>query len=256
MNIGIETNILGIDKAGAAVYTSELIKHLKLADNGNSYHYLEYGSKNIRHNSLLSKIENLNRDILWMQFQLAGELKKSKLDLLHCPAFKAPLKCPIPLVVTFYDIHILKSPNDYNLWLREYCKFMLPKIAKSADKIITISEFSKKDIAKSLSISEEKIAVTYCGINDRFRVIADTRLKNDTWKKYSLKKRFILYVGALQPRKNIPALLKAYCELKKGPAFDYDLVFAGSTGWRNREIFTLIDKLGLKNDIKFLGHLP
>jgi len=256
MKIGIETNILSMDKAGAAVYTRELIKHLKLADNINSYYYLDFGLKIRKGNLFLSKAENIIRDTLWMQFALGYELKNKKIDLLHCPAFKAPLRCPVPLIVTFYDIHILKNPKDYNPWLRLYCKFMLRKIAASATRIITISEFSRNDIAETLSVPKEKIAVTYCGINDKFSVITDTDLKNEIWKKYKFKKRFILYVGALQPRKNIPLLLKAYSELKKNGTFDYELVIAGSTGWRNKNIFVLIEKLGLKNDVMFLGYVP
>ncbi len=255
MKIGIETNILSIDKAGAGVYTKELTSRLKTIDKENSYHFLKFGAGN-RNRGIFSKLNGLACDIFWMQFILSRELKKHKLDLLHCPAFKAPLKSPVPLVVTFYDIHILKHPHDYNLWLSSYLNFMLPKIAKTADKIITISEFSRRDIVNTLSIPEEKVTVTYCGVNDTFRVTTDNALKNNILKKYKLNKKFILYVGALQPRKNIPALLKAYSELKKNHGFDYDLVLVGSTGWRNKRIFTLIEKLGLNNDVRFLGHVP
>lgn len=256
MLIGIDTSILSIDKAGASVYTRKLIEYLKSADRENTYIYFFYSLGSSNGNYFRCKIDNVLMDTVWMQIGLPKELKKKKIDLLHCPAFKAPLKCAMPLVVTFYDLHILKSPNDYNPWLRSYCKFMLPKIAKTADKIITISEFSKKDIVDTFSLRPEKVEVTYCGIDERYRVVSDMTLKNSARNKYGLQKKFILYIGAIQPRKNIPLLLKAYSRLLKEGFFDFDLVFAGGMGWKNRNIFLLIGELGIKERVKFIGYVP
>lgn len=256
MRIGIDTNILTMDKAGPAVYTQELISCLKDIDRENTYIYFCYDSEFHRRNLLVRKVKNIILDTFWTQKILPDKLKKNRIDLLHCPAFKAPLKCGVPLIVTFYDLHILNNPKDYNSWLALYCKSMLGKIAKSADKIITISEFSKKDIIKTLSVPEKKVIVTYCGTDATFRVISDNELKNRIRDKYNLNKKFILYVGAVQPRKNIPSLLMAYSEFKKKRTFDYDLVFVTSSGWRNKSIFALINKFGLKNNIKFLKDTP
>lgn len=256
MKIGVDTSILEIDRAGAGVYTRELVKHLQYIDAGVSYEFFSPGASGAKRGYFSRKVKNILTDTLWMQFKLPRELKRRGIDLLHCTAFRAPLKRGFPLVVTFYDLHILKSPLDYNPWLRYYCKFMLPKIAKRADKIITISEFSKNDIINTFSISPEKVAVTYCGIDNRFRLIPGASLKNNGLDKYGIKEKFILYVGALQPRKNIPLLLKAYSKLLKERFFDYQLVLVSATGWRNKDIFSLVNDLGLKDDIKILGYVP
>ena len=255
MRIGIDTNILLLDKAGPAVYTQQLIRNLKAIDMVNEYVYFSYALQSRNNNLFAAKIGNAALDYLWMPVILPRKLKSNKVDVLHCPAFKAPLKCGIPLVVTFYDVHILKSPKDYKPWLAMYCKFMLKKISSAADKIVTISEFSKKDIIDTLSVPEDKVAVTYCGKSDKFQVIADGELKDSIRKKYGLNKKFILYVGAVQPRKNIPTLLRAYSRLKKGAEFDYGLVFVSSSGWNNKDIFLLINSLGITNDVKLLRNI-
>ena len=255
MKIGIDTNILLIDNAGACVYTKNLIEQLRKLNNGNEYIQFSYGNPRSRVSSFRQKLENLVRDTLWMQTMLPRKIIKNKIDILHCPAFKAPLKISIPLVVTFYDASVLRDPSDYNTWWRLYGKYMLAKIAKRADKIITISQFSKKDIANNLNIREDKIKVTYCGIDRNFKVIADADLKNKISLKYSLGEKFILYVGALQPRKNIKSLLKAYANLRKRKKIDHELVFVGGTGWRNKDIFLLIKELNISKDVKFLGYI-
>lgn len=256
MKIGIDTSILQIDHAGASVYTRGLVKSLLQIDRSNSYSFFSYKYSLTGGNYFGRKLGNVIMDTIWIPRLLPKELKKGKVDLLHCPAFKAPLKCDVPLVATFYDLHILKNPKDYNPWLRYYCKFMLPKIARRADKIITISEFSRNDIINTFSLPAEKVRVTYCGIDDRFRLIPDDSLLSRARVKYGLSKKFILYVGALQPRKNIPLLLKAYAKLLKEQDFDHQLVLAGGTGWRNRNIFSLINELNLSKNVKILGYVP
>lgn len=256
MKIGIDTSILAIDNAGSAVYTKALLANLKIIDNLNVYELFSYGdSGEFRRGKLKRKFDNIIRDIFWGQFCLPRRASLKGVDVLHCPAFKAPLRCKMPLIVTFYDIHILRNMSNYNLWFGFYCKLMLKEIAMSADKIITISEFSKKDILDTFPVSPDKVVVTYCGVSERFKVIADTSIKSAVRKKYRLNKDFILYVGAIQPRKNLKALLLAFSELKKSKRIDYALVFAGGSGWRNKEIHELIQKLNIGDDVMMLGYV-
>jgi len=256
MKIGIDTNIFAVDRAGSAVYTRQLIKNLISIDNKNSYDFFSFGSEFIKKKGLNKRLENIIRDALWIPFMLPYKLNSRKIDILHCPTFKAPTKCRIPLVVTFLDIHILKNPTDYSSGFGSYCKFMLPKIAKTASRLITISESSKKDIVETLRIPEDKVVVTHCGYDKIFIPISDKIVLNKVKEKYNLPKRFILYVGAIQPRKNISALLRAYAGLIKEKKLDYQLVFTSGTGWKNKDIFTLIGELEIKDNVKFLGYIP
>jgi glycosyltransferase involved in cell wall biosynthesis len=142
------------------------------------------------------------------------------------------------------------------MWWRIYCRIMLRKIARSSHHIITGSEFSKRDIVNTFSISEEKVTVTSYGVDKRFHVIVDQELKKDMREKYRLNKPFILYAGSIQPRKNIESLLKAYFALRSKKTIQHQLVFTGGSGWKNSRIYELVERSEFKEDAVFLGYIP
>ncbi len=149
----------------------------------------------------------------WEQVKLPHYLKKIKPDILHCTANTAPLFSRTQLVITIHDVIYMESVNfsgsSYQNFGNLYRKFIVPKVAKKAKIIITVSEFEKKVISKRLNISENKIRVIYNAVNPQFKIINKESLllfKNE----HQLPDHFILHFGNTAPKKNTIGVLKAY----------------------------------------------
>ena len=156
----------------------------------------------------------------------------------HMPYIRKP---KIPVVTTVHDISPILFPHFHN-WKRNlFFRKLLPYYLSSTDRIIASSYATKNDIIRHYRIPREKISVVH--------------LATDIPKPSKQKREpFILYVGTLEPRKNIPGLLHAFAQVKK-QGYRHKLVIAGRKGWGYERIFTLIKKLGLENDVIYKGYI-
>ena len=255
MRIGIDVSVLEINQTGSAVYAAGLINALKKIVDKEELVFFSTGhvkdmsaTKTIR-----SRMETLYRDIIWTHLVLLYQTQKWGIDVLHMPANICPLYSYCPIVVTILDITSLLKPQNFPIWYRNYARFFIPLSTKKASVILTISQHSKNDIVKRLNVSSEKIIVTYCGVSDDFKPLYADEIE-EVKKKYNID-QFILTVGALEPRKNIIRLIEAYSILRKH-GFCLPLIHVGPHGWLCDDIGLYIDKLGLTDCIKFLGHVP
>lgn len=191
---------------------------------------------------------------LWYPY-LVINLKSCNLDLIHNPAqIPTIFKFKQKNVVTVHDIITLIYPEKHPFKRQLLYKFLLPRTLKNADKIITVSEHTKNDLIKYFHISGEKIKVIHNGVSQKFKPLNDTQI-SEVKNKYNLDFPFILYVGTLEPRKNIPALIQAFKLLDK-QNLPHKLVIAGKKGWKYREIFEMIEELNLSEDVVFTGYVP
>jgi glycosyltransferase involved in cell wall biosynthesis len=188
------------------------------------------------------------------------DFKKNKLqgvpvDLMHdlgaSLAFSA--RMPFKKVVNIHDLASLILPHI--TWRGRISYLLLGRrLVKRVDKITTVSESSKRHIIQFLKASPDRVEVVYNGVGSQYapRPAAEiARFK----KEKSVDFPFLLYLGVLQPRKNIPTLLRAYAKLKAS-GLKHHLVIAGGKGWHYEEIFRLVGELRLENDILFTGHVP
>lgn len=132
-------------------------------------------------------------------------------------------------------------------------KFLFPRTLKTADRIIAVSNSTKRDLINYFNIPEEKIKVILEAADEKFKLLNKEEI-NEVKQKYNLNFPFILYVGTLEARKNIPTLIKAFYKIKK-KNIEHKLVIAGKKGWKYKEIFETIDKLDLQNDVVFTGYV-
>ncbi len=161
-------------------------------------------------------------------------------------------------MITIHDLSFLRFPEFFsqrqNFWHKS---LNVSKMLKQFDLIVAISENTKKDIVELAQINPEKIYVIYSGIDDQYRPIeaADPEL-NNIKKKYKLPHNFLLFLGSLEPRKNLLGIIQAFEVYKKKTNNDFVLVLAGAPAWQYKEIYKLARKSVYKNDIKFLGYVP
>ncbi len=137
----------------------------------------------------------------------------------------------------------------------------IEKFLKNFDRILAVSENTKKDIIDLCGIAEDRVEVVYPGVSDKYRKITDSDVNLKRVRdKYNLSDKFFLYLGTIEPRKNICSIIKAFDLFVKGNNnnnnLNYQLILAGGTGWKNKQIFRAWKKSKNKRRIKFLGYIP
>lgn len=189
---------------------------------------------------------------IWFEWSVKRALKKYNIDLFFSPDGYLSLGSSVKQIGTIHDINFEHYPNDLPKNALNYLKKYFPKFASKADKILTVSNYSKQDIVNTYGIESDKIHVVHNGASDEFKPI-DTQAKIDVQTKYSNGKPYFLFVGSLHPRKNLKRLIQAYQEFYKFNQ-SIDLVIVGAVMWNSlAEEITIDDNL--KNVIHFTGHL-
>ncbi|MFB2121025.1 glycosyltransferase family 4 protein [Parapedobacter sp. 2B3] len=160
-------------------------------------------------------------------------------DVFYSPSFMPPLYSRIPVVFTIHDLMHLFY---YTRWHRLYYQQVIARLAAKADRIITVSQFSKGQLVDLLGIDERLITVVYNGVDDRYRANGDI---------YESDAPYFLYVGNRRKNKNLPAMLTAFARAAVPLDFQFFL-----TGNSDGETAVLVEQLGIGNRVRFLGHVP
>lgn len=197
-------------------------------------------------------------NMLWMHAGLPGVLWKRGFDLLHAPAFLAPVASPCPVVITIHDITYRLYPEHFASWWVHYMNVVMPKTSKSAAGIICGSEHSKQDIIKAYGVCGKKIHVIPYGVDhDRFQ--PDTPLDEEWARSLGIRDGYLLHVGLFLHRKNIPFLLRVIAHLRQKGASKIQLVLAGLEFTKvsgAAEIHQTIRDLALQDNVVLTGYVP
>lgn len=194
---------------------------------------------------------------LWREHVLLPlACRREKIDLLHCPKSAIPFFSPCPVVVTLHDLIPIKHPETEKFVARVYWRLQIPIAAKRSDFIITDSEHARKEIIDDFNVAPELVKAIMLGFNPAMSVACTPEAAEMVRQKYRLPERYILYVGTIQPRKNIPTLLEAFNILKRDNGIPHRLVIVGRKGWLYDELFARISELGRGDDVIFTGFVP
>lgn len=191
----------------------------------------------------------------WYGIKLPLVLKKIKADVLVSPDGFCSLTAATPQCLVVHDLGFLHYPQTYKRAHVSFLKRKTPKFLKKAARVITVSEFSKNDIIKNYKTPAGKIDVVYNGVKDVFTPLAieeKIRIK----EKYTAGKEFFVYAGAIQPRKNLINLLKAFSVFKKRLQSNMKLVLAGRVQWKNDTFYQLLKTYKYRDDVILTGYLP
>ncbi len=264
MKIAIEAQrLFRRKKHGMEIVALEIIKELQKINTGDSFFVI---AKNDVDDQCISETENftikkINSKFypLWEQVRLPQCVKKVKPDILHCTANTAPLFLSVQLVITIHDVIYMESVNfsgsSYQNFGNLYRKFIVPRVAKKARIVITVSEFEKKVISKRLNISESKIRVIYNAVNPQFKIINNESLlpfKN----KYQLPDHFILHFGNTAPKKNTIGVLKAYSLFSSNNKNNFTLVITDCSTDYIESLLKEIKQPELIKKIHILNYIP
>ena len=175
--------------------------------------------------------------------------------VFHATEHLLPRLKRVPSVFTLHDIAYLRYPQYHLLQNRLFLNWMMPRFLAQADHIIAISESTRRDALQQYRLDPAKITVIPEGVEPRFAPAVEANQLDAVRRAYDLPERFILFVGTIEPRKNLPALLEAYAALRpKHP--EVGLVIAGGKGWLYQSFFDRLSALGLQQVVKLTGFVP
>ncbi len=274
MHIGLNAHLLALEEtyrgAGINWYIHNLLTHLPRVDRDNRYTAF-IGDGRFTSSGLALKLSRLPTSrpvvrIFWEQVVQPFALQKERVDLLHALAFVTPLLSPCPAVVTIYDLSFLLYPESFKRFKRFYLGLFTRLSARRARRIIAISKSTKRDVVRLLGVPPEKVEVIYCGIDEAFRPLAEDQVAAFRSKR-GLPERFILFVGTIEPRKNLTTLLEAYAVFRrdvrdqeignrKSEIENLHLVIGGAKGWFYEDVFARVEELGLEGQVMFPGYIP
>lgn len=193
--------------------------------------------------------------ILWEQVVAPIELRRLHVDVYHAPAYVAPLVTSCPTVVTVHDLSFERLPHFFNRSNRMYLSAMTRASVSTARQIIAVSDSTRRELVELLGVPEHLITVIPNGVEPVFRPIEEDQVARFRSER-GLPDRFILFLGTLEPRKNVRTLLRAFARLRRERGIDHSLVLAGAKGWLYESIFEETRALGLESAVLFPGFVP
>lgn len=266
MHIAINAHLLAhtrsFRRAGVSHYIEQVLQHLGQIDRRNRYTIyttrgLGAAALGLPPNFLVrpSRLPTINPRVRipWEQLLAPALLRANRADLFHGTLNVVPVACPVPSVVTIHDLAFIRFPQTFRAYNRTYLDFATRLTARRAARVLAVSEHTRREVVGLLGVPAERVVVTPNAARAHFRPPepgAVERLR----ARHGLPERFVLYVGTLEPRKNLTTLLTAYAEVARRHP-DVPLLIGGGKGWLYQPIFERLAELGLREQVKFVGYI-
>jgi glycosyltransferase involved in cell wall biosynthesis len=189
---------------------------------------------------------------IWFEWAVGSYLREHKIDLFLSPDGLGSLRGNTPSLLVLHDIAYVHYPEYVPRLTRWYYQHYIPSYLAQASRIATVSAYSKQDIARHYSISPNKIDVVYSGVRKWFTPLDATaqQVVRDT---YTEGQPYLLYIGAIHPRKNLGRMLEAFDQFKTAHDSPLKFVIVGAHGWQNSSLTLLYNSLAAREDILFMG---
>lgn len=263
MVIGIDASRAFVSaKTGTENYSYHVIKHMLRLPESAQHKFVLFTRPNVQTPDWVQRnnviIKQISIKYLWTQVGLAWETWREPLDVLWIPAHTLPVlrKPGLATVVTIHGLEYRWLP-EYRNWLqRWYLPLSTYYAAKQATRLIAVSESTKNDLLREIKTDAKKIKVIYEGVdceNNELGITNDAEQR--IYAKYGIQNtKYVLFVGTIQPRKNLRSLIQAWNQIEsKFP--DYKLVLAGGVGWMAEEVLSTPQELGIGDRVVFTGRV-
>ena len=191
----------------------------------------------------------------WWLAGLPAMLRISPLDVFHGTNYCIPVFSTCPTVVTIHDLSLFTQAHTHENENVTRGKRRIPLMARRATRIIAPSEWTKREIIEHLGIPEEKIRVIFEAARSGMTPLPTGDCQS-VLAKYQITQPYLLYVGTIEPRKNLLTLVRAYDELLRTTKHRPQLVLCGGRGWLFDEVFRLVEELKLQEQVRFTGYVP
>lgn len=224
--------------SGTGRYTTELLRALLAQDEEHDVHifwpeHLKPTVQDTRLHIHRRKSDNAANRLLTDQIGLRDFLRRHAMDIIHYPANIGPVTRKHKLVLTVHDLSFIHNPQWFRPDRAMYYRVAAQASARTARRIIADSKHTAADLQKYFKIPNDKIDVAYLGVEPMFKP-APPEVCAAVRRKYALPEKFFLYVGTMEPRKNLPRVIQAWSSIAKET--DWDLVVAGRRGWKTKAV--------------------
>jgi glycosyltransferase involved in cell wall biosynthesis len=258
MRVGIDTRICHYSGGGIRKYTVRLVEGLAALDRETDYRVLHSRKDpsplapglNFRPVSCWTPSHHP-----WERWAFAAEVARLRCDLLHSPDFIPPAFGYRRSVITVHDLNFLHYPQFLTAESRRYYNDQIEWAVARSDHILADSQATKEDLTRLLGVPSEKATVVHLAADPDCRPMPEAEVRT-TLAGHGLEAGYVLFVGTLEPRKNVSGLLKAYRTVVDRDASAPPLVIAGSKGWLFRPIYEQAETLGLADRVRFLDRVP
>jgi glycosyltransferase involved in cell wall biosynthesis len=257
MRVGIDARLVYYSQAGIGQYIIHLVNGLAKIDKENEYVLLQ----SRKDETTILEQENFRRVSLWTpshhrleRYALNVELMRLGLDVLHSPDFIPPHRPSCQSVITVHDLAFLLYPHFLTKESARYYGH-IDHAVQWTDHIISVSESTKRDTVQHLGVAEEKITVVYEAASPIFRPVGREEARDQVRNRHGVDGPYILFVSTIEPRKNVPTLLRALWQLMECYKEDVRLVLAGGKGWLFEDAFAVVDELKLDGRVHFVGRV-
>jgi len=263
MRIAVNTRFLLHDQLeGVGIVTDEVMKRMVLSypeDEFDYYFDRKYHRRFVQqpniHPHVFAPVTRLPILIRWwLNHPVRKNVIKNKADIFFSPDGFIPLGISVPKVSMFHDVAYLRYPKHLQPRIRKFYANWMPQYMAETDHIITVSEFSKKEIIDGYKIHPDKISVVYNGITNAYQPLDEQR-KEEVRMQYTQGRPYLLYLGAIHPRKNVLTLVKAFEQFKSWANNDFQIIIAGRKAWHTEDVYQVIEKSKYKNDIHLPGYV-
>ena len=263
MKIGIDARAAKWYRGtGIGTYTYQLAKNVSQIDKLNDY-LLFFPDENltdfdVEENIDIKNITDNKKDNFWEEIDIPNLLSNTEIDIYLVPqnGIGLPVEKTCPFVITLHDVIPYRMQETVGPQYLKIFKDQVPEIIKRCDAIITVSEFSKKDILDTFDFPKDKIFTTHLAAEDIYFPRNKLKCREFVSTHYNIKDKFILYVGGFSPRKNIKGLIQAYSMIKPSLEDSCKLVILGKKGRSYYEYRDYAISLNLKEDVIFTGYVP
>jgi glycosyltransferase involved in cell wall biosynthesis len=261
IHIGVSAHLLscaeGYRSAGISWYIQNLLRHLPDVDPEIAYTVF-LGERQYRgRDGLQLVVSHLPTQrpevrIFWEQVIQPWSLRRAGVDLVHGMALVGPMAAKCPSVITVHDLSFLFYPQNFPAFKRLYLRTFTRLSVRRASRVIAISENTRHDVVQQYGISPDKVDRIYYGLDPIFQPLPAGQVA-DFKSRRGLPERFILFVGTLEPRKNVVRLIEAYARL---PGNCPPLLLVGGKGWLYDTILSRVEELNLTDRVHFIGYIP
>ena len=265
MLVGLDAIPLATPRTGVGHYAFELARHLALVAPEFEFELVSHSplSYEVRHEScgdwppnlrfVQARTSRLRQR--WFAIGLPLYIQESGFDLFHGINYEVPLWGKCPSVMTIHDLSLLLHPETHEKHLVRRGRFRIPLMARAARRIITPSESVRREVCDHLRINPSKVVSVAEAPRDIFRP-ASAEEMIETKRRLKIEDDFLLFVGTIEPRKNLVTLIRAFEEIMRSTDLRPQLVIVGKEGWLTDELFSNIRERGLEDRLRFTGYLP
>lgn len=261
MRIAFDGTTLIPGRTGVGYYTEHLLQHLARAIETTSDELIVISNQDVdtteplpRHVTVYPR-RRFPLRVAWMQLLAGRVLTDIRADVVHFTNGMIALGASAARVVTVHDMSLKLYPECHPLRRRVINRPLTTLATKVADAVVTVSHSARRDLLAFHDVPEERVSVMHEAAGPAFRPVHDEVKRARIRRRYALPERFILYVGAIEPRKNLPRLVSSFAAARRA-GIPHELVCVGPYGWSSRDLYDWVDRLDLGDAVHFTGYVP